>query len=216
MRILIVEDEADLAAALQRALQDEGFACDVALDGESGLFMAQEEAYDLVLLDLMLPKVDGRTILERLRPRRRTPVLVITARDAVGDKVALLDAGADDYLTKPFELSELIARVRALIRRATPDPRPTLRIGEVSIDTVGRSVTRGGAEVALAPKEYALLEFLARHRGELVSRTRLFEHIYDEHEDTISNVLDVYVSNIRKKLGRDLIRTRRGEGYVIA
>jgi len=142
-------------------------------------------------------------------------VLILTARDAVEDKVALLDLGADDYLTKPFELSELLARVRALIRRAAREPAPDLTIGDVCIDTVARIVKRAGAAVDLSPKEYALVEYLARHRGELVTRTAIFEHIYDDEEDTLSNVLDVYVSRIRKRLGADFIRTRRGEGYMV-
>ena len=215
MRILIVEDEHDLAWALQRALEEEGFACDVAGDGDSALRNLTQWSYDLVLLDLMLPGVDGQTVLARLQERETTPVLVLTARDGLDDKVTLLNAGADDYLTKPFELDELIARVRSLIRRAAHEPRPALQVADVTIDTVARTVTRGGEPVSLTPKEFALVEYLAVHRGEVVTRTMIYDHIYDEYEDTLSNVLDVYVSNIRKKLGHDFVRTRRGEGYIV-
>jgi two-component system OmpR family response regulator len=215
MRVLIVEDELDLADAIRRALVEEGYACDLARDGRDGLRKALECEYDAVVLDLMLPGLAGDGLLRRLRARRPTPVLVLTARDALADRVTLLDAGADDYLPKPFELEELLARLRALIRRAAREPRPALEIGEVRIDTVARAVTRAGEPVVLAPKEYALLEYLALHRGELVTRTRILEHLYDEHDETLSNVVDVYVSNIRKRLGRDFVRTRRGEGYVV-
>jgi len=215
MRVLIVEDESDLARALRRGLEEEGFSCDVALDGHQALFNLEQWDYDVILLDLMLPGVDGRTILGRLRADKRTPVLVLTARDTMADRVELLNAGADDYVTKPFELAELVARIRALIRRAANRARPTLEVADVVIDTVARTVTRAGEPVTLSPKEYALVEYLATHRGELITRTRIYEHIYDEREDTLSNVVDVYVSNIRKKLGRDFVRTRRGEGYIV-
>ena len=215
MRVLVIEDEADLAAALQGALRDEGYACDVALDGRQGLFDAESWDYDLIVLDLMLPRVDGLSLLRRVRTARRTPVLVLTARDALADKVTLLDAGADDYLTKPFELEELLARARALIRRGAEEARPSIAIGELEIDLVARTVRRDGRLIALTPKEYALVEYLAVHRGRLVTRTELLEHLYDREEDTLSNVVDVYVSNVRKKLGSGFVRTRRGEGYVV-
>lgn len=215
MRILIIEDEIDLAEALRRAFVEEGFACDVSSEGEDGLFKALTWEYDAVLLDLMLPGLDGPTILSRLRERRRTPVLVLTARDAVEDKVGLLDSGADDYVSKPFELTELIARVRSLIRRSTHEPSPLVRLPSCEIDTARRVVRRRGRDVRLSPKEFALLEYLALHRGTVVSRATLHEHLYDEDDESISNVLEVYVSNIRRKLGRDAISTRRGEGYTI-
>jgi two-component system OmpR family response regulator len=215
MRVLIVEDEADLADALQRALTEEGYAVDVALDGPTGLYKAETWDYDALVLDLMLPGLDGRTLLERLRRQKTTPVLVLTARGGIGDKVALLDLGADDYLTKPFALDELLARVRSLLRRAAVDPRPALEVGDVRVDRVARVVTKHGATVPLSAKEYALVEFLAVHKGELVTRTMLYEHLYDEHEDSLSNVLDVYVSHVRKRLGHDFVRTRRGEGYIV-
>jgi two-component system OmpR family response regulator len=215
MRILIVEDEADLVRALRRGLEEEGFSCDVAADGAEALRVVAHRDHDAILLDLMLPGASGRAVLERLRRTKRTPVLVLTARDALDDRVALLNAGADDYLTKPFELREVVARLRALIRRAANLAKPTLEVAGVSIDTVARRVTRDGEPVALSPKEYALVEYLAIHRGELIPRSRIYEHIYDESGDTLSNVVEVYVSNIRKKLGRDFVRTRRGEGYIV-
>ena len=215
MRVLIVEDELDLATALERALRDEGYACDVALDGADGLQRASEVDYDLLVLDLMLPGLDGRRLLVRLRQARDTPVLVLTARDELAQKVALLDAGADDYLTKPFALEELLARVRALIRRGAHEAAPTVEVEGLTIDLVAREVSRGGERLALTPKEFALVEFLILHRGELVTRTQLYEHLWDERGDTLSNVVDVYVSNVRRKLGRDFLRTRRGEGYIL-
>ena len=215
MRVLIVEDEADLADALRAAMQEEGYACDVARDGRDALHALESWEYDLVLLDLMLPRLEGAELLRRLREAKDTPVLVLTARDTAADKVRLLDAGADDYLTKPFALDELLARARALIRRAAREARPVLELGEVHVDLVARQVRRAGASVPLTPKEYALVEYLALHRGRVVSRTTLLEHLYDAREDTLSNVLDVYVSSVRRKLGHDFVRTRRGEGYVV-
>jgi len=215
VRILIVEDEVDLAGALERALREEGYACDLALDGEEGRYRLSTVEYDLLVLDLMLPGIDGQSLLRWLRQRQATPVLVLTARDELERKVALLDEGADDYLTKPFALEELLARVRALIRRAAHEPAPAVEIDGLRIDLVAREVTRAGRRFALTPKEFALVEYMLLHRGELVTRTQLYEHLYDEREDTLSNVVDVYVSNIRRKLGRDFVRTRRGEGYIL-
>ncbi len=215
MRILIVEDEADLARAVRKALEEEGFAVDVAPDGEIGLYNARTWAYDAIVLDLMLPKLDGWEVLRRLRATKDTPVLILTARDAAVDKVKGLNTGADDYLTKPFALDELLARLRALIRRAARHPAPRIRLGDVEIDTAARTVRKGGQAVDLAPKEYAVLELLALRRGTLVTRTLLYDHIYDESGDTLSNVVDVYVASLRKKLGKDLVKTRRGEGYIV-
>ncbi len=215
MRILIVEDEIDLARVVRKGLEEEGFAADEAHDGESGLYNALTCDYDAIILDLMLPKLDGWEILRRLRTRKKTPVLILTARDAAVDKVKGLDTGADDYLTKPFRLDELLARVRALIRRAADHPAPVVRLGDIEINTASRTVKKGGRETILSPKEYALLELLALHRGELVTRTMIYDHIYDENEDTLSNVVDVHVANLRRKLGKDLVKTRRGEGYLI-
>jgi two-component system OmpR family response regulator len=215
MRILIIEDEVDLARVVRRALEEDGFACDIASDGREGLHRVSSASYDAVVLDLMLPKLDGQTLLSQMRRRQTTPVLVLTARDDVRDKVALINAGADDYMTKPFELSELIARLRGLIRRSSKLAVPVVRVGDVCIDTVARTVSRDGVPIELSPKEYALVEYLAHHRGALVTRTMIYEHIYDDESDSLSNVLDVYVSRIRKRLGSDFIRTRRGEGYVL-
>ena len=216
MRVLIVEDEPDLARVLKRTLEEEGYACDWAADGESGLHQATTGPYAAVLLDLLLPGVDGWTILRTLREKGiRTPVLVLTARDALPDRVRGLDAGADDYLTKPFELAEMLARLRALIRRAEEKPSPVIEIGSLKIDTAARRVEREGYEIALTGKEYALLEMLAFRQGTLVDRATLYDHLYDDAEENVSNVLDVYIANLRRKLGHELIQTRRGQGYVI-
>jgi two-component system OmpR family response regulator len=215
MRLLVVEDEADLLASLARALREEGYAVDTAADGEEGLYKAESWDYDAVVLDVMLPGLDGWQVLDRLRRTRKTPVLLLTARDAPRDRVRGLDTGADDYLVKPFDLDELLARLRALIRRAAGQTRNVVEIGAVSLDTAARRVTRAGQPVALTAREYALFEFLALHRGEVVSRTTLYEHLFDEDDDTLSNLLDVHVSNLRKKLGGELITTHRGLGYAI-
>jgi two-component system OmpR family response regulator len=216
MRLLVVEDEPDLLSGLARALRREGYAVDTATDGESGLYKAQSVNYDAVVLDVMLPQLDGWQVLARLRQHKATPVLMLTARDATADRVRGLDGGADDYLVKPFDLDELCARLRVLVRRVVQQVRPALEIGAVRIDTLARAVTRDGAAVSLTAREYAVLEFLAVHRGAVVSRTALYEHVGDENDDTLSNVIDVHVSNLRKKLGASLIETRRGQGYVIA
>ena len=215
MRILIVEDEPDLLASLARALREEGYAVDTAGNGEDGLFNAESIDYDAVVLDVMLPKLDGWEILKRLRKIKRTPVLMLTARDAPRDRVRGLDTGADDYVVKPFDLEELLARLRALIRRATGQATTRLEIGKVVIDTAARTVARDGQPVDLTAREYVLLEFLALHRGKVVTRTMLYEHLFDEDDSTLSNLLDVHVSNIRKKLGHDFITTRRGHGYCV-
>jgi len=215
MRILIIEDEADLLASLAKALREEGYAVDTADDGEEGLYKAQSWDYDALVLDVMLPRLDGWTLLERLRQTKKTPVLMLTARDTARDRVRGLDTGADDYLVKPFDLNELFARLRALIRRAAGQTRNTLDIGGLVIDTAARRVTRAGQVIALTAREYALVEFLALHRGEVVTRTTLYEHLFDEDDNTLSNLLDVHVSNLRKKLGAGFITTRRGHGYSI-
>jgi two-component system OmpR family response regulator len=215
MRVLAVEDEPDLLGSLMKALREDGYAVDGAPDGEDGLYKAESYDYDAIVLDIMLPGIDGWELLRRLRKTKKTPVLMLTARDAVRDRVRGLDSGADDYLVKPFELPELLARLRALIRRAASQAQPRLEVGDVTIDAVARKVFRHGQEVLLTAREYTLLEFLALHRGELVTRTMLYDHLFDENDDTLSNLLDVHVSNLRKKLGHDLITTRRGHGYCI-
>jgi two-component system OmpR family response regulator len=215
VRILVIEDEADLLASLAKALREEGYAVDTAADGEDGFFKAESYDYDALVLDVMLPKLDGWEILKGLRKIKKTPVLMLTARDTSRDRVRGLDTGADDYVVKPFDLDELLARLRALIRRAAGQTRNVIEIGELVIDTAARRVTRAGQSVALTAREYALVEFLALHRGEVVTRTTLYEHLFDEDDSTLSNLLDVHVSNLRKKLGAESIATRRGHGYSI-
>jgi two-component system OmpR family response regulator len=215
MRILLIEDEADLLAGLAKALREEGYAVDTAADGEEGLYKATEVSYDAIVLDVMLPRLDGWDVLRILRKSKTTPVLMLTARDAARDRVRGLDTGADDYLVKPFDLKELFARLRAIIRRAAGQTHNTIEIGGVSIDTAARRVTLAGSPVALTAREYCLLEFLAMHRGETVTRTSLYEHLFDEDDNSLSNLLDVHISNLRKKLGHGLIETRRGHGYCI-
>jgi two-component system OmpR family response regulator len=215
MRLLVIEDEPELLQALAQALREDGYAVDEASDGEEGLFKATNWDYDSIILDLMLPGLDGWTLLSSLRRQRKTPVLILTARDAVADRVRGLDTGADDYLVKPFALTELLARVRALIRRAAGQASPVITLGDVVVDTRARNVTRNGQPVVLTAREYALLELLALHRGQLVTRTQIYENLFDEAEDSLSNLVEVHMSNLRKKLGKDLISTRRGMGYVI-
>ncbi len=215
MRILIVEDEPRLLANLARALREEDYAVDTADNGEDGVFKAETYDYDAIVLDVMLPKLDGWEVLARVRKKKQTPVLMLTARDASSDRVRGLDGGADDYLIKPFDLPELLARLRALIRRSAGQSLSTIDLGEVQIDTRAKAVKRSGADVTLTAREYAILEYLALHRGKVVSRSMLYDHIMDETDATLSNLLDVHVFSIRKKLGHDLIATRRGQGYCI-
>ena len=215
MRLLVVEDEADLRSSLLKALREEGYAVDGAADGEDGLYKAECSDYDAIVLDVMLPGIDGWEVLRRLRAAKKTPVLMLTARGAVRDRVRGLDSGADDYLVKPFDLAELLARLRALVRRSSSVAQARIEIGDVVVDLVGRTVSRGGVTVSLTAREYSLVEFLALRSGAVISRSMLYEHLFDENDDTLSNLLDVHVSNIRKKLGRDFITTRRGHGYCI-
>ena len=220
MRALVVEDYAPIRNAVTEGLAENGFAVDAACEGEEGLWLAQNNPYDVIVLDLMLPKLDGLTILKRLRKAGADiPVLVLTAKDAVEDRVAGLDLGADDYLVKPFAFSELLARVRALVRRRYDTRTPTLCIEDLEIDTVKRLVKRAGEFVVLSAREYALLEYLAVRTGQLVTRTEIWEHVYDFRSDAHSNVVDVYIGYLRKKLESDrlpkLIHTRRGHGYVL-
>jgi two-component system OmpR family response regulator len=215
MRILIVEDEPDLLSGLAQALREEGYAVDTANDGEDGFYKAENYEYDAVVLDVMLPKMDGWEVLECLRKIKKTPVLMLTALDQLRDRVRGLDEGADDYLVKPFDLPEVFARLRALIRRSANITSNVIEIGDVKIDTATRNISRAGKLLELTPREYALVQFLALHRGEVVTRTQLYEHLFDESDDTFSNLLDVHVSNVRKKLGANFIATRRGHGYCI-
>jgi len=215
MRILVVEDEPRLQRNLTKALREEGYAVDAAGDGDDGVFKAETYAYDAIILDVMLPKLDGWELLARLRTTKQTPVLMLTARDASADRVRGLDTGADDYLVKPFDLDELLARVRALIRRCAHRPTNQIKLGEVALDTRAKTATRAGEPVTLTAREFAILEYLALHRGEVISRAELYEHLFDENDNTLSNLLDVHVSNLRKKLGHEFITTRRGHGYSI-
>jgi two-component system OmpR family response regulator len=215
MRLLVVEDEPDLREAIVQSLREAGYAVDDAAEGKTGLYKAKGVDYDAIVLDLMLPGLSGMDLLRELRKTKATPVLILTARDTLPDRVQGLDAGADDYLTKPFELPELRARLRALIRRAAGQAKPVLEVGDVAIDTAGRTVTKGGVPVALTPREYSLVEFFAMHKGKLVTRSMVYEHLFDEEDDTLSNLVDVHVANVRRKLGKEFIVTRRGEGYQV-
>ena len=218
MRVLVVEDEVKMAGLLRRGLQEEGYAVDVARTGTEAEWAATENPYDAVVLDVMLPDIDGFTVCRRLREAGRwAPILMLTARDAVTDRVEGLDAGADDYLTKPFAFTELLARLRALIRRGSGDRPPVLVAGDLALDPATRRVTRGETEINLTPKEFALLEYFLRHSGEVMSRSRIIEHVWDFAFDGDSNVVDVYVRYLREKVDRPFghrsLETVRGAGY---
>jgi two-component system OmpR family response regulator len=216
MRILVVEDEPNLLRQLKSGLETAGYAVDTAADGEDGLYLGSTETYDAVILDLGLPEIDGLTVLDRWRKDGRAmPVLVLTARDSWSDKVAGLDAGADDYLAKPFQTEELIARLRALIRRAAGKATSELVAGGVRLDTRSGRVSLDGEPVKLTAQEFKLLSYLMHHKGKVISRTELIEHIYDQDFDRDSNTIEVFITRIRKKLGSDLISTTRGLGYSL-
>jgi DNA-binding response OmpR family regulator len=220
MRILVAEDEHKLAAVVRRGLEEHGYAVDVAYDGDDALAMAEIEPYDLIVLDIMLPGTDGLTVCRRLRSERRNvPVLMLTARDTVDDRVAGLDAGADDYLVKPFAFRELLARVRALLRRDGLSRDPILRVGDLEVDTVSHEVRRDGRQIELTSKEYAMLEYFMRNPNRVLTRTQIAEHVWDYDFMSMSNVIDVYVRYLRRKLGDDqeprLFRTVRGTGYQL-
>ena len=217
MRILVVEDDPDLRQQLVRALEDSGYVTDSAGDGEEALFLGETEPYDAVVLDLGLPTLDGVTILERWREGGKVmPVLILTARDRWREKVAGFDAGADDYLTKPFHTEELLARLRALLRRSAGHARPELELGPLAIDTRAARVTVNGEPVKLTSHEYRLLAYLMHHVGKVVSRTELVEHMYDQDFDRDSNTIEVFIGRLRKKLGINVIQTIRGLGYKLA
>ena len=220
MRVLIIEDENKIASFIKRGLKEEGYSVDIARDGEEGYFMASTQEYDLIILDLMLPKMDGLTVCRKLRQEKKTgPILILTVRDAVKDKVTGLDSGADDYLTKPFAFEELIARCRALLRKRDRQATTKLQISDLEVDLVAHRVSRGGREIFLTPKEYALLEYLMRNEGIVVTRTMISEHVWDVNFDTFTNIIDVYISHLRNKIdvGHDkpLIHTFRGKGYLL-
>ncbi len=215
MRILVVEDEPALRSLLVQALREDGYAVDEAADGREGHRKALENPYDSIVLDVMLPFMDGWEVLVRLREQKATPVLFLTARDAIADRVRGLDHGADDYLVKPFALAELLARVRALVRRTNGRDSPKINLGEVVIDTNSRQVLRDGLALPLTAREYAIFELLASRRGELVTKSTIYDHIFDENDDSLSNLVEVHVSHLRKKVGKNLIQTRRGQGYRV-
>jgi two-component system OmpR family response regulator len=221
MRVLLVEDDTAIRTALQQALGEDGYAVDATGDGEEGRWYATSNAYDLIVLDLMLPGIDGMELLRLVRAGERHPaVLIVSARDAVEDRVRGLDLGADDYLVKPFALSELLARARSLVRRHHQQPRPTLSLACLTLDTSTRTAACAGVPLLLTPREYALLEYLMRRAGSLVSRSELWEHIYAFHDEASSNVVDHFIARLRRKLGDagapPLIHTRRGQGYLMA
>jgi two-component system, OmpR family, response regulator len=220
MRLLIADDDVKLLTALARGLRGEGYAVDVAATGDAALLQARVYDYDAVILDVMMPAPDGVSVCKALRDGGRwSPVLMLTARDAVTDRVAGLDAGADDYLVKPFDFGELVARVRALLRRGAPERPAVLTVGDLEVDPATRSVTRADRAVTLTAREFAVLEFLARRPGQVVSRTELLDHVWDQNYEGSTNIVDVYVGYLRRKLeepfGRPLIRTVRGAGYVL-
>lgn len=217
MRILVVEDDASLNAQLKAALEDAGYVVDTATDGEDGHFLGDTEPYDCVVLDIGLPVMDGISVLQRWREDGRVmPVLILTARDRWSDKVSGIDAGADDYVTKPFHVEEVLARVRALIRRAAGHASSEIRCGPLTIDTKASKAMVDGITLKLTSHEYRLLSYLAHHPDKVISRTELIEHLYDQDFDRDSNTIEVFVGRLRKKLGHDLIETVRGLGYRLS
>lgn len=221
MRILIAEDHPSLARSIATGLRDEGYAVDLTFDGEEAMHLAQTNSYDAVVLDIMLPKRDGWSILQALRRGGSVvPVICLTARDAVQDRVKGLDLGADDYLVKPFEFEELLARIRAVIRRGHSQRSSTITVGDLEIDTARKSAKRGDKPIDLSAREFGLLEYLAHRQDQVVSRADIWEHLYDEHDEISSNVVDVYIGYLRSKIDKDypikLIHTRRGLGYVLS
>ncbi len=220
MRVLVVEDYKPIRDSIVKGLREADYAVDCADNGQDGLWYAESHHYDVIILDLMLPKIDGLTILKKIREAgANTSVLILTARDEIEDRVAGLDAGADDYLTKPFAFAELLARVKTLVRRKYSAKKPVIEIDDLKIDTVRRQVTRNEKPIELTAREYVLLEYLAMRAGECVSRTDIWAHVYDFHDDLQSNVVDVYIGYLRKKIETEdspkLIHTRRGLGYVL-
>jgi two-component system copper resistance phosphate regulon response regulator CusR len=220
MRILLVEDDAVIAASLAKGLREQSYAVDVAADGDAAVYQAAINPYDAIVLDVMLPKRDGFGVLRELRRRElKTPVLMLTARDTVGDRIAGLDTGADDYLTKPFEFGELLARLRALLRRGPALTPAVLRVADLEVDTRAQRATRAGRALPLTTREYALLEFLARNAGRVVGRAEISDHVWDDNYDPVSTLIESYINRLRKKLGAPglapLIHTRRGAGYVL-
>ncbi len=220
MRILVVEDEKKVASFIKKGLEEDYYSVDIALDGREGARLALSEEYDLIILDIMLPFKDGISILKDIRTENiSTPVLMLTAKDNVSDKVLGLDSGADDYLAKPFAFDELLARVRALLRRNSTEKKVVLEAGELQLDTQTHKAYRSGNEIQLTVKEYAILEYLLRNKNHVISRTKLSEHVYDYHFDSDTNVIDVYINKLRNKIDKgfdkQILQTVRGIGYVI-
>ncbi|MFA5499873.1 MAG: response regulator transcription factor [Candidatus Omnitrophota bacterium] len=220
MRILVVEDEDKIAGLIRRGLREEGYAVDIAKDGIEGEFLASTNDYDVIIMDVMLPKKDGISLCASLRVKRiATPVIMVTAKDAVSDKVKGLDSGADDYLTKPFAFEELLARIRSLLRKRDNNSAVRLRVGALEMDIISHKVSREGKDIVLTSKEYALLEYLMRNAGSVITRTMIAEHVWDINFDTDTNVIDVYINYLRRKIDngfkKNLIQTVRGRGYII-
>jgi len=220
MRILVIEDEVKIAQFIKRGLKEEGYAVDVAGDGEEGHFMLSSNEYDAIILDLMLPKIDGLTLCATLRKEgNQTPIIMLTAKDTVKDKVKGLDSGADDYLPKPFAFEELLARVRVLLRKKDGRVQTQLKVDDLTLDLLTHTVTRGSREIDLTVKEYALLEYLMRNAGNIVTRTMISEHVWDINFDTFTNVIDVYINYLRNKIDNGfenkMIHTVRGKGYLL-
>ena len=220
MRVLIVEDENKIAAFIKRGLKEEGYQADVATDGQTGHFLATSNEYDLIILDLMLPHMDGLSLCKKLREEKiHVPIIILTAKDAIKDKVLGLDSGANDYLTKPFAFEELLARIRAILRTKDLQGERQLVVGGLVLDLLSHKVSREGKEIALTNKEYALLEYLMRNEGKIVTRTMISEHVWDVNFDTFTNVIDVYVNYLRNKIDagfkNKLLNTIRGRGYTL-
>jgi len=221
MRVLVIEDEKKIASFIQRGLKEEKYAVDVAYDGEDGLYKADINDYDLIVLDIMLPKKDGIYVCRELRKKKiETPILMLTARDTIEDKVNGLDVGADDYLTKPFAFEEFLARVRALVRRKNTAKTPQLKIADLELNQLTHKVKRAGKEISLTSKEYALLEYFMSHADQIITRTMISEHVWNEDFDSFTNVIDVYVRYLRNKIDkgfkRPLLHTIRGTGYLLS
>jgi DNA-binding response OmpR family regulator len=221
MRLLVAEDHPTLARSIANGMRDEGYAVDLTFDGEEAMHMASVNPYDAIIMDIMLPQRDGFSILSSIRRKGiKTPVLCLTARDAIDDRVKGLDSGADDYMLKPFAWEELLARVRAMIRRGHHQASSVITVGDLELDTARKSARRGETNIELSAREYSLLEYLAHRQGQVVSRSQIWEHLYDEHDEATSNVVDVYIGYLRTKIDRDfptkLIHTKRGQGYMLS
>lgn len=221
MRILLIEDENSLSQVIKKGLTEQGFAVDAAGDGEEGLYLAEEESYDAIILDVMLPKIDGVEVCRRLREKKiNTPILMLTAKTQVKDRVAGLDAGADDYLTKPFAFAELKARIQALMRRAFKHPEAVIKIDDLEINPIKHMVRRGDQIITLTPKEFAILEYLACHKDKVVTRTQITEHTWDYNFESLSNIIDVFIATLRRKIDKGqkikLIHTVHGVGYKLS